>query len=172
MQEPSESSAASPSPSPSGWNSSTSKRSQHVSANPAKPHRKKAEPSSDNPVDRPVTKFLTVVIDADSAQVVRVEGQDTTGARHELSADEKTRLAKRVTADRLEDLVEEAFEAGIACVLGGDTAPDPTKESPEDAELRRQLLAPLIERSAVKRWMDRGALNRAIVNTLIDHATT
>lgn len=166
MQEPSESSAA------SDWNSSASKRNQHVSASSEKLHRRKTEPSSDDRMDRPVTRFLAVVIDADSAQVIRVEGQDATGARHDLSADEKTMFAKRGADDRLEDVVEEAFEAGIACVLGGDTDRDTTQESPEDAELRRRLLAPLIERSAVNRWMERGALNRAIVNTLIEHATT
>jgi len=67
------------------------------------------------------------------------------------------------------DLVEEAFEAGIACVLGGDTEPVDVNESVEDVELRHQLLAPLIERSAVvKSWIERGALNRAVVNSLIE----
>jgi len=109
------------------------------------------------------------MIDVNSAHVVRVEGQDATGARFELSVDEKNSLAKRGAHERLEDLVEEAFEAGIACVLGGDTEPVDVNESVEDAELRHQLLAPLIERSAVvKSWIERGALNRAVVNRLIE----
>jgi hypothetical protein len=166
MQEPTESSTA------SGWNPPASNRGRGTSADSDKPGRKRTEPSSDHPVDRPVTRFLNVVIDADTAQVVRIEGQDVTGARHELSPDEKTSFAKRAADERLEHLVEEAFEAGIACVLDGDGIPDPANESAEDAELRHQLLAPLIERSSVKRWMERGALNRVIVNTLIDHATT
>ena len=74
--------------------------------------------------------------------------------------------------DRLDDLLERAFEAGIACVLGGDADVDATQESPEDAQLRRQLLAPLIKRSAVNHLRESGALNRAIVNTLIDPSKT
>ena len=119
--------------------------------------------------DRREIKFLNVTIDAISAHVVRVEGQDATGARFELSVDEKASLAKRGEHERLEDLVEEAFEAGIACVLGGDGESVDTTESAEDIELRHQLLAPLIERSAVvKHWVERGALNRAVVNRLIE----
>lgn len=122
--------------------------------------------------DRREIKFLNVTIDANSAAVVRVEGQDATGARFELTVDEKASLAKRGENERLEDLVEEAFEAGIACVLGGDTDSFDANESAEDAELRHQLLAPLIERSAVvKHWVDRGALNRAVVNSLIEGST-
>ena len=120
--------------------------------------------------DRRVIRFLAVTIDADSAQVVRVEGEDATGARFELSVDEKAALAKRGPQDRLENLVEEAFEAGIACVLGGDTKLDDTQEPAEDVELRRELLAPLIERSAVKQWAQQNVLRRAVVNSLIENS--
>jgi len=130
--------------------------------------KKSDRPTADR-ADRREIKFLSVMIDVNSAHVVRVEGQDATGARFELSVDEKNSLAKRGAHERLEDLVEEAFEAGIACVLGGDTEPVDVNESVEDAELRHQLLAPLIERSAVvKSWIERGALNRAVVNRLIE----
>lgn len=121
--------------------------------------------------DRPATKYLTVTIDADSARVIRIEGQNASGARHELTRDERRSLASG-SDDRLDDLLERAFEAGIACVLGGDADVDATQESPEDAQLRRQLLAPLIERSAVNHLRESGALNRAILNTLIDPSKT
>jgi hypothetical protein len=45
-----------------------------------------------------------------------------------------------------------------------------TEESPADAELRHQLLAPLIKRSAVRQLTDRAALHRAILGTLIEHS--
>jgi hypothetical protein len=125
-------------------------------------------PTTDK-ADRRVIKFVAVTIDTESAQVVRVEGQDTTGARFELTVDEKINLTARDSHDRLENLVEEAFEAGIACVLGGDTTLDDANESPEDAALRHQLLAPLIERSAVKHWLQPAVLKRAIVSNLIEN---
>jgi hypothetical protein len=117
---------------------------------------------------------VTVTIDADSGDIVRIEGLDSTGARRELSDEEKKSLRKEGRSDeRLAALVEQAFEAGIACVLGdvGDAEEEAAEESPEDAELRRMLLAPLIERSAVGHLMERAALNRAILGTLLEHST-
>jgi hypothetical protein len=121
--------------------------------------------------DRPGVKYLTVTIDADSAHVVRVDGLDITGVPRELSADERAALVKDLGDAKLQDVIEQAFEAGIACVLGGDDADTPA-ESAEDVELRRRLLAPLIERSAVGRLMERGALNRVVLSTLIHRDTT
>lgn len=123
--------------------------------------------------DQPVPKLMavTVTIDADSADVVRVEGLDSTGARHELSDEEKASLMKEGRRDeRLGAVVEQAFEAGIACVLGDGEEEETTQESPADAELRHMLLAPLIERSAVRQLTERAALNRAILGTLIEHS--
>ena len=124
--------------------------------------------------DQPVQRLLTVTItiDAESAEVVRVEGVDATGARHELSAEEKASFIKERRDERVLALVEHAFEAGIASVLGvGDEEEEEkTQESPEDIEFRRELLAPLIERSGLGRLKERPALNRAILGTLIEHS--
>ena len=135
------------------------------------PRAEKADRSVELRSDRPASNYLTVTIDADSAQVIRVDGVDATGVRHELSGDERAKLVKDWSDNKLQDVVEQAFEAGIACVLGGDER-NTTAESPEDAELRHRLLTPLIERSAVGRLLERGALNRAVLNTLIANDTT
>jgi hypothetical protein len=121
--------------------------------------------------DQPVARLtaVTITIDSDSAEIVRIEGLDTTGARHELSQEEKASLMKGGRDDRLAEVVERAFEAGIACVLGDDEE-ETTPESPADAELRHLLLAPLIKRSTVGVFMEREALNRAILGTLIEHS--
>jgi len=113
---------------------------------------------------------VTITIDAESAEVVRVEGVDATGARHELSEEEKTSIVKERRDEHVAELVEQAFEAGIASVLGVDEEEETTQESPEDTELRHQLLAPLIERSALRHLTERAALNRAILGTLIEHS--
>lgn len=121
----------------------------------------------------PKITALTITVDPESASVVRIEGLDTSGARHELSNEEKASLVgEGRLAERLGTVVEEAFEAGIASVLGesDEDEQDVTPETPEDAELRRMLLAPLLARGAVKRLTERAALNRAILGTLIEHS--
>ena len=124
---------------------------------------------ADQPVHRLMT--VTITIDAESAEVVRVEGVDATGARHELSDEEKASLMQERREERVTALVEQAFEAGIACVLGVEEEEEKTtQETPEDAEFRRQLLAPLIERSGLGQLTERPALNRAILGTLIEHS--
>lgn len=142
----------------------------------APPDRKKRapkeQPMSDTPEspsksDQSPAKLLAFTIDPNTAQIVKLESLDANGARHELSDDEKATLVKDVHEDSLEEVVEQAFEAGIACVLDAEPGLDTSEESEEDAELRHLLLTPLIERSAAKHLMEREVLNRAILDTLI-----
>ena len=119
----------------------------------------------------PAGKLFTFTIDASTAQVVKLETEDASGARHELSDEEKASLAQAGTEGSLEQFVERAFEAGIDCVLGDGEREDKADEPADEAELRHLLLTPLIEDSPVKRLMQRDALNRAILGTLIQHAT-
>jgi len=121
-----------------------------------------------NDVNEAAAKLITVTIDANTAQVVRLEALDASGARHELTDEEKANLLKLASKARLEEVVEQAFEAGIACVLGGEVPQD--NESVEDAELRHMLLTPLIQHSPAKRLMTREVLNRALLQTLIEHS--
>jgi hypothetical protein len=115
-------------------------------------------------------KLFAFTIDANTAQIVKLETLDASGARHELSEEEKASL-REGTEGGLEEFVERAFEAGIACVLGSGEGQDKVDESAEEAELRHLLLTPLIEHSAARRLMQREALSRAILGTLIQHAT-
>ena len=68
-------------------------------------------------------------------------------------------------------MLEQAFEAGIACVLGDADVEDDPPESAKDADLRRLLLRPLLEEGAAKRLMQREILSRAMLTTLIQNAT-
>jgi hypothetical protein len=113
--------------------------------------------------------LLTFTIDARTGQIVKLESLDESGAPHELTDEEKATLAQEGSGDRVEEIVEQAFEAGIACVLGGGDGAQ-TQESEQDAELRHLLLLPLIERSMAKRLMQGDVLNRAILGTLIQHS--
>jgi len=120
-------------------------------------------------ISRSAGTLFAFTIDANTAQVVKLEALDASGARRELSDEEKASLAQPGAGERLEEFVEKAFEAGIACVLG-DGGEQKTDEPAEEAELRHLLLAPLIEHSPVKRLIQREALNRAILGTLLQRA--
>ena len=122
--------------------------------------------------DQTEPRLFAFTIDANTAQIVKLESLDATGNRHELTEEEKANLATEMREDRLEDVVERAFEAGIACVLDSAGAQDEMGESAEETELRHMLLTPLIERSAAKHLMEREVLNRAILDTLIGHSTS
>lgn len=119
-------------------------------------------------VDQSGGKLFTFTIDASTGQVVKFETLDATGVRHELSDEEKASLAQE-GSERLEQALEEAFAAGIDCVLGED-GHDETEESAQDAQLRHLLLTPLIKDSPAKRLLQREVLGRAILGTLIQHS--
>jgi hypothetical protein len=119
---------------------------------------------------RAATKLeaVTITIDPTSAEVIRVEGLDKRGTRHDLTDEEKATLMTEVRRDgRLEEVLEHAFEAGLACVLGDAAEDEADAESPDEEELRHQLLAPLMKRSLMGRLTERAALNRAVLGTLI-----
>ena len=115
--------------------------------------------------------LLTVTIHAKTGQIVKIERVNSPDAHHELTAEEKASLAKESGRATLEAIIERAFEAGLAYGLGDEGDEDDSMESEKDANLRHLLLRPLIENSAAKRLIRRDVLDRAILKTLIDHAT-
>jgi len=120
----------------------------------------------------PASDLLTLTIDAKTGHIVKIESVDSKGARHELSDEEKANLAKERSKATVEAIIEQAFEAGVACVLGGSDGEDDPPESTKDADLRRLLLRPLIEDSPAKRLMQPDTLSRAILATLIQNSTS
>jgi hypothetical protein len=143
---------------------------KHRASNRKSAPHKGMQPDGDETteVDTGAT-FFAITVDAKTAQVVKFESFDASGARHELSDDEKKVLTRKGSHDDLRALVEQAFEAGIACVLG-DEGRSSAKESESDAELRHLLLTPLIKRSLAKRLLEGEVLNRALLGTLIQHS--
>ena len=147
-----------------------------TSNDPGKPGssaKKSSGAKSSSPASEPPQPdLLTITILARTGQIVKIESVDSTGAHHELSDEEKTNLAKEKSKATLEDMLEQAFEAGIACVLGDAEGEDDPPESVKDADLRRLLLRPLLEEGTAKRLMQRDILSRAILTTLIQYATS
>ena len=115
--------------------------------------------------------LFALTIDAANGRVVSLERVDSTGARHDLSAEDKAGLAKTQAGATFKLLVEQAFEAGIECVLGEDGDKEPA-ESKADSELSRLLLRSLVEHSRARHLIKSEVLDRAIVRTLIGHAAT
>lgn len=118
-------------------------------------------------IEQSADKLFTFTFNADTARIVKFEAHDANGAQHELSDEEKESLAGEGNGRGLEDVVEQAFEAGIACVLGEEVSGEKAEQSKEDEELRHLLLTPLIERSAAKRLLEQEALSRILLRTLI-----
>jgi hypothetical protein len=136
---------------------------RRASAHPKRRSQKSRDPQ---PGSESTDKLFAFTINPKTAEIVKLESLDPSGARHELSDAEKTSLAGAKAEEEIEDIVEQVFEAGIACVLGDEDS-EHSEESAEEAELRHLLLTPLIEESPVQRLIEREALRRAILGTLI-----
>lgn len=141
-------------------------RRRRESANQKGRSRKSSSATSATSAGESTDRLFAFTIDPKTAEIVKLESLDSSGARHELSDAEKTSLVDTEPEEEIQDIVEQVFEAGIACVLG-DQDLEHSEESAEDAELRHLLLTPLIQQSRVRRLIRREALSRAILGTLI-----
>src|SRR5215470_4933600 len=122
---------------------------------------RKQKPSATQP------ELFTITFNAGTGEVVRFERIDANGVRQDLSESDRARLAAEENEGRLGGILEQAFEAGISCVLGGRANLDDERESEEEAELRRLLLRQLIQHSTAARYMHRDVMSRAALRTLI-----
>ena len=131
--------------------------------------RKKASAGSS---EQALAPLLSINVDPGTGRVISIESLDASGDRRELSDEERARLSELKPEATLRDIVERAFEAGVACVLDQQARGDETPESEEDAELSRMLLRSLIAESAAKRLTQFDVLSPAIVGTLIERAAS
>jgi hypothetical protein len=131
--------------------------------------RAQKHPARAQPMDQSARQLFAITIDPATAEIVKLESLTPSGQRRALSDDEKLKLVRATNGGEIEDVVEQMFEAGIACVLGKDDS-DSIEESEEDAQLRHLLLTPLIEGSGAGRLMRREVLGRVILGTLISNA--
>ena len=131
--------------------------------------REKSTSSSSGPTLRP--NLVAFTIDADSGRIVKVEKVDIAGARRDLSDEDAATLIQENTLT-LETIIEQAFEAGIACVLGDEARQDDLQETEDDAALSRLLLMPLMERNPAHSLQRPEVLGRAILASAIEQATS
>ena len=138
-----------------------------TSGKPNEPTSKTSEASGAASGPEPtLAPRISITIDTQSGQILNVEAVDEVGARRELTATEKTGLARESVRETVEDILEKAFAAGITAVLG-DGDDDESPESEEDTELRHLIVRPMIAKSVARRFMKREALSKAILGTLI-----
>jgi hypothetical protein len=105
---------------------------------------------------------VVVTINAAMGRIVRVEKTDKAGKRQELAEAEWAKLVGEDEAEEIESALEEAFEAGIAVVLGEDYEVEEAYEDDEERDLRRVLLGGLLRRPIRRRILQRLVLSRLL----------
>ena len=115
--------------------------------------------------------LFAFTIDASTGQITGLEKVDSSGARRQLSEQDKASLQASKSWHTLEALVEQAFEAGIACALGSGDEKDEAQELEDEAEVRRTLLLPLMERSRTMTLLQRSVLGQAILASALQQIT-
>lgn len=130
---------------------------------PNGPNEKKPSPA--------VSGLFAFTMDASTGQITKLEKVESAGKHRQLSELEKMSLPSRKSWHTLEAIVEQAFEAGIGCVLGNEDEKDTAQESEEEADVRRALLQALIERSRTSALLQPNVLGQAILATALQQVT-
>jgi hypothetical protein len=149
-------------------------KARHRSSKSRKISSEQSQPMPDSQLS-PNGGLITATFEAATGKIIDVRSVDDAGASSELTMDRRARLTEQIGEASLEDLFEQAFEAGIVCMLGDDAESDAdadadVSESEEDVALRHQILQPMIEHSTARRLLQQEVLGRAIVGTLIRKA--
>src|SRR5262245_39084590 len=96
------------------------------------PDRRKARPPSATSERQTSADLVSLMVDAATGRLISVEAVDAAGTRRELPDDLRASLATLNGALTVEGIVEQAFEAGIDCVLGGEGAAEEAGEESDD----------------------------------------
>lgn len=150
-------------------------RRQDTSGKRSGSHPKKIPPEEERRTEAVAqpSPLLAFTLEATTGKIVKLEGLDSSGAHHELTAQQMADLSKEATHGTLTEALERVFEAGIASVLGSDQRRSQRgDDSAEDAELRQLLLSLLFEHSAAKRLVQPDALRQTILKSLLHDALT
>jgi hypothetical protein len=105
---------------------------------------------------------VMVTIQGPRGRIVKVERVDKSGKRQDLVEEEWTRLVGRDEVEEIEAALEEAFEAGVAAVLGEEYEDGEGYENDDESTLRRFLVGGLLRRSVRRRILERLLLSRML----------
>jgi hypothetical protein len=134
------------------------------------PEARKPRPAPDKAAtDKAPSGLYAFTVDTGKGSIVTIEKIDH-NTRQMLTAAEKAQLAKQHDGMSLRQLVEQAFEAGIECVLGDGGATAKAPESKQESELSSVVLQSLIEGSKTRELVEPAALDRTIISSLFTQA--
>jgi hypothetical protein len=105
---------------------------------------------------------VVVTINPAMGRIVKIEKADKAGKRQEVAEEEWAKLVGEDEVEEIESALEEAFEAGVAVVLGEDYEVDEAYEDDEERSLRRVLLGGLLRRPVRRRILQRLVLSRLL----------
>ena len=128
-------------------------------------------PSEEKPSSAGGSGLFAFTLDASTGQITRLEKVDSGGARRQLSEQDKASLQPGPSWPTLEAIIEQAFEAGVDCVLGNEDEKDEAQELEDEVEVRRILLLPLMERGRMMALLQRSVLGQAILATALQQIT-
>jgi hypothetical protein len=106
---------------------------------------------------------LVVTFNAAKGEIVKVEKVDKTGKRQDFTEEECATLAGQDEVDEVEAALEEAFEAGVAVVLGDEDEQYAEDNDDEERALRQLLIGRLLRRHPVRRRL----LHQLLVRRLL-----
>ena len=147
----------------------------------AEPHRESARKgvasfkAGAEPVDSAEEiEQLVVTFNAGIGEIVKVEKVDKAGKRIELTEEECAKLAGQDEVEEIEAALEEAFEAGVAVMLGDESeAEDAEDDNDEESALRQLLIHGFLERHPVRlRLLHQLLLRRLLLRRLLKRALT
>ena len=141
----------------------------------AEPHRESGRKgvASFKPGAEPVDSAqeieqLVVTFNAAMGEIAKVEKVDKAGKRQELTEEECAKLAGQDEVEEIEGALEEAFEAGVAVVLGDEDAED---YDDEERAFRQLLIGGFLERHPLRhRLVHQLLLRRLLLRRFLKRA--
>jgi hypothetical protein len=109
------------------------------------------------------TEQLVVTINPAIGGIVKVEKIDKAGKHEELSEEECGRLVGEDEVEEIEAALDEAFEAAVVSVIGGDDQAEEEFEDNGDKAIRRFLISDLL----IPRTVRRRILHRLLLSRML-----
>ena len=116
---------------------------------------------------------LVVTFNAALGEIVRIEQVDKDGTHQEFTEEECAKLAGQDEVEEIEAALEDAFEAGVAVMLGDEDEEYEQDEDNEERALRQLLIHGFLERHPVRcRRLHQLLLRRLLLRRLLKRALT
>ena len=106
---------------------------------------------------------LVVTFNVAMGEIVKVEKVDKAGKRQELTEEECAKLAGQDEVEEIEAALEEAFEAGVAVVLGDDEETRTRTTRTEAKTMRREPFGDFSSAGSSDASLSRGLRRRSCV---------